>query len=283
MNNLEDVKLFSTLSPDDVKVYKASGVIKPHEISIYDYENESIIPTEDWHKADCHQLNIRKNETTAFYSGKSVFIGKVPEKITQLTKSFELDKSTDRNEVYDRLKNNLDDFIILDSEINRFLESSLLADSSDVTYHNLTISNPGLRTLNFNIIGESRIYTGLHLDKSENKQLGSCHTAKQRLCINLGETRYLYYCPISADKLKNLIEDIDEQDINLDNIIAHYYDHFRDYPITVIEIPFGYYYIAPTDNLIHDGASINHTTFDITLHYLGHFNINPNEGIHELH
>jgi len=61
-----------------------------------------------------------------------------------------------------------------------------------------------------------------------------------------------------------------------------YYDYYKDYPIKVIEMPHGSYYIAPTDNLIHDAGTINHSNFDITLHYLGNFKLNQKH-IYELY
>ncbi len=173
-------------------------------------------------------------------------------------------------------------FITFDNGINAFLKSNLLSTSEDIVFQTLAVSRQGLQTLNFKFIEESMRYTGLHLDRSEDKKLGKCHTAQQRICFNLGETRYLYYCPISADKLKETLEKKVSHEVNFDNIIDLYYEHFKDYPINVVELPFGNFYIAPTDNVIHDGSTINHINPDITLVYLGYFNLNTNEKIYEL-
>lgn len=209
-------------------------------------------------------------------------MGKLPEKILDNIKSFNLEQSKDGKSVYERLKNQSDKFIAFDNRMNAFLKSDLLSASEDIVFHTLAVSRMGMKTLNFRMIEESMRYTGLHLDRSEDKKLGKCYTAQQRICFNLGETRYLYYCPISADKLKEILEKKVSHEVDFDNVIELYYEHFKKCPINVIELPFGHFYIAPTDNVIHDGSTINHINPDITLVYLGHFKLNTNDKIYEL-
>ena len=70
--------------------------------------------------------------------------------------------------------------------------------------------------------------------------------------------------------------------VEFDNILSLYYRFYKKKPVYAVEIPFGHYYIAPTDNLIHDGSSKNHKNFDVTLHYLGNFKINKQYEVYKL-
>ena len=44
-----------------------------------------------------------------------------------------------------------------------------------------------------------------------------------------------------------------------------------DYPVVRIELKPYQYYIAPTDNFIHDGSTLGNKDFDITIVYVGNF------------
>ena len=52
-----------------------------------------------------------------------------------------------------------------------------------------------------------------------------------------------------------------------------FFKYFPDYPVLKIEQKPYEYYIAPTDNCIHDGATLERRSLDIVMTYLGHFKI----------
>jgi len=63
------------------------------------------------------------------------------------------------------------------------------------------------------------------------------------------------------------------EEINLDNIAYLFFKHFPEYPVVkLLQYPYEYY-IAPTDNILHDGSTLGMKTQDVTLIYLGHFNL----------
>ena len=53
---------------------------------------------------------------------------------------------------------------------------------------------------------------------------------------------------------------------------------FPDYPVVRLTIRPGEAYIAPTENLIHDGSTLGMTSPDLALHMIGA--LTPNGKIH---
>jgi hypothetical protein len=51
---------------------------------------------------------------------------------------------------------------------------------------------------------------------------------------------------------------------------------FPTYPVLRLRVKPGEAYIAPTDNLIHDGSSVGKQFPDITIHNLGYFGVAQN-------
>lgn len=71
MKSLYDVKLFTTLLPQDIKTYKSHGVVKAHDISLYEYEDNAIIPLDDWTMSDSISLCDGK-DISEYNLGKSI-------------------------------------------------------------------------------------------------------------------------------------------------------------------------------------------------------------------
>lgn len=64
---------------------------------------------------------------------------------------------------------------------------------------------------------------------------------------------------------------MDPSTINIENISENFFYNFPDYPILKIKQKPFEFYIAPTDNCIHDGSTFDNTELDITITYLGKF------------
>lgn len=50
-----------------------------------------------------------------------------------------------------------------------------------------------------------------------------------------------------------------------------FFEYFPNYPVIRIKQNPYEFYIAPTDNCIHDGSTLNTNSLDIVMTYLGHF------------
>ncbi len=134
------------------------------------------------------------------------------------------------------------------------------------------INPPGLRTTTIN--GASGLHLGLHLDSWYQLPVERRNHAPARLCVNLGhEPRRLLFInlPISvvAQRLAQL-EALPPQAGPTD-LARRFMERFPDEPVIALEIAPGEAYIAPTENLIHDGCTEDMRSADICLTVLGRF------------
>jgi hypothetical protein len=119
-------------------------------------------------------------------------------------------------------------------------------------------------------------YVGLHLDNWYRAELRARENAPNRISINLGLTaRYFLYInlPLAA------IDALTVEQCPLDSRIhdtqhglrAAFMSHFRSYPVVRIRLDPGEGYIAPTENLIHDGTTPDEQGSDVQYRVRGRF------------
>jgi hypothetical protein len=270
MKPSRDIRIFTHLD-ERIQLYKAIGVVDPEMLEIFTYKENSILPNPNW--IDNTIEPIKKQHSRFEEFGMNIFFGKMKTEFISTLQQLDFGTCNDRREVYDYFKNNEPLSIRINNQISEFIQSKIFHNCRDIVFHNLISSDFGKPSLNFELLGNGFYHhTGLHIDRSELLELGNFHLSRQRICINLGETRYLYFSPYSADSLVNEFKQL-KTDITFEDILEMYKVHLRDEPIYVLPIPRGYYYIAPTDNVIHDGSSVHHKTFDVACVYLGHFNV----------
>tara|TARA_B110001450_G_C17606506_1_gene475342 strand:+ start:242 stop:1057 length:816 start_codon:yes stop_codon:yes gene_type:complete len=147
-------------------------------------------------------------------------------------------------------------------------------EQTNIIQHRLYFSDKSLRNNTFN--NHNKEYLGMHLDSYEGQKLNDRNNARNRICINLGlQSRFLlfYRTPIleMARKNNNIT---DNQNIN--EIYTKYMTVQEKEPIFRIEVKPFEYYIAPTENIIHDGSNWPSTSPDINLVFRGKFSYKKN-------
>jgi len=209
----------------------------------------------------------------------SMFYGKLSDNFILLLDKLNLKECEDINDVLSFFKENESLSRQINNQITSFIESTFFQHSYDIKFHTLAITSPGIRSINYieNKNGR-REYTGLHFDRSEIQPFGSFHKSKQRICINLGETRYVYFSPYSANEITSELYK-KYKNVVFEDVLHLYKDHFSKEPIYIMAIPKGHFYIAPSDNVLHDGSSIYHNSYDVCAVFLGNFNIFCENGI----
>lgn len=261
MKILTDVS--QTLEIESCEIIKASKTKFAQN-----YEFNAVIPNGKWKKVS---LDIIDNNFEKFHLGKNIFISKLSDENLTKINSLNLINLKTREEVFYTIQNEIETLSKLNEEINNLTTNGILKHSENISFHKISILKGGEQTINYKIFEQSKLFTGLHIDISEINHFGEFYKSKQRLCINLGEPRFIIFTPITIDEVYKEVHKI--TNLNYDNFMNIYYEHFQHLPIYRIKIPFGFYYISPTDNVVHDGSNINHNGFDITLHYLGNFKL----------
>ncbi len=143
--------------------------------------------------------------------------------------------------------------------------------------HRLACIPKGLRTVTFNP-RENR-YLGLHLDSWEKMTLDELSGVRNRLCINLGrDARYFLYMNLEIKQLQSILKLPNQT--NARSLIQTFLSQFPDYPVIRVKLKPFEAYIAPTENLIHDGSSEDQEFQDVQITLRSYFKVHPiNQGL----
>jgi hypothetical protein len=103
-------------------------------------------------------------------------------------------------------------------------------------------------------------FIGLHIDDLDALPLARRTESTTRLCINLGRSaRYLLFVNLGVARMTGMLADAgggaDFGGLRSTPLIHAFLRRFPDYPVVRLEMRPGEAYIAPTENMIHDGAT----------------------------
>lgn len=147
--------------------------------------------------------------------------------------------------------------------------SQLSTDESQVEILGPTIKSEFFETTAKN--AETDKYIGLHVDNWDGKDLSNRADRRNRISVNCGvEDRYLLFFPF-------LISDVVQQNerimsrSEIREAVRNAVQRHRSTPIVRLRVPSMHLYIAPTENLVHDGQCHSHVAPDITFVSLGKF------------
>lgn len=120
-----------------------------------------------------------------------------------------------------------------------------------------------------------RRYNGLHVDNWDQLDLDSRHLATNRVCINIGEEdRYFLFLPLSLMDIASVLsEEMGPQwepSGRYTLIGRQFMERFPNVPVVRCRLAPGEAYIAPTENLIHDGSSVGQSQIDEQFTVRGH-------------
>lgn len=119
-------------------------------------------------------------------------------------------------------------------------------------------------------------YVGLHVDNWYRAQLGDRENAPNRISINLGVTaRFFLYVNLPLAIIGALAVEQDPFDRRTRDtqhgLRGLFMSHFGSYPVVQVRLEPGEGYIAPTENLIHDGTTPGEKGHDVQFRVRGRF------------
>ncbi len=139
-------------------------------------------------------------------------------------------------------------------------------------------SAPGLPTVTLTDRGnpEREALAGLHLDSWEGSPLRARAFVRNRIGINLSrQERYFLFVNLPLAEMMRALGLREDEDLSEVTLFAghKFLRRFPDYPVVRLALAPFEAYLAPTGNLVHDGASPTGPHPDLALHLLGHFSI----------
>lgn len=263
------ILLYNGISDEIEKQLSINSGVKPsNSIKEIKYLDHSYVPKNDWRQLSQTDFDkIITNDTNSPFH-RTIAIGTLSEDITQAIKQLGLSKCESLFDIDPLLKKS-EDLVI---EINEMLEKYLIEKSSvsRFRFHRITKGQSNRETTTFHFINKEFVqYTGLHIDESRTFTLYTAYKSDNRISINISEeSRYLFFVNLTLRQIDKMMSDLK---MTTSNIVESFLKNYSNYPIIRLEIKPFQYYIAPTDNFIHDGSTLGNKQIDLTIVYTGIF------------
>jgi hypothetical protein len=140
--------------------------------------------------------------------------------------------------------------------------------------------SPGTRCYGVGVNGPDMLTTsidrnidrivGLHVDHWDQLPLTVRATANNRLAVNVGDSTYYFMVvPTTLETMARRLDLPFSDAVDLNVLPNHFMAAFPELPVWRLEIAPGDVYIAPTDNVIHDGSTSGVTTSSRQLVFRG--------------
>jgi hypothetical protein len=118
-------------------------------------------------------------------------------------------------------------------------------------------------------------YLGLHVDTWEDVSMNQRTRSMNRICVNIGkDPRYFLFLPIAVTEIASVManemraSNVPEQDVS--RIGRMFMERFPQLPVVRCRLAPYEAYIAPTENLVHDGSTLGQRDLDQQFTVLGH-------------
>ena len=244
------------------------------------YEDDAYLPKREWRCLSNEENKIISTE--AFNKDyNTIYLGILPIRLQNLFKELNLINCKTEKEVFERIlinKNKVQEVnLLLNEFVDTMSNTSVEFLSIATNFANCESVSVDKRKLPENYTFSDLKFIGLHKDSSNIEMtIYTSNKFGNRLTINLGaDHRYFLFVNLTILQIYNMLrqKNVGKENINNKNICKLFFEYFPDYPILKIKQKPYEYYIAPTDNCIHDGATTQKQSLDIVLTYLGHFKI----------
>lgn len=224
------------------------------DLGVPSYVHDARVPRPDWRIANDHEASTLWSATPAQAHCTVALVRLLG---PELTKLFEK-----RDDIF----SNVDDSETLKHPLVKLLLDALNRKgvlAQRVFSARIGRDNPRLITMTRAVDQDARV--GLHFDRWDSLPVDELNLSSNRVSINLGPSdRYFIYLNRTASGMAELLNRTNmpcRRDVHA--IGPAFMSAFPDYPIVRLRLRPGDAYIAPTENVLHDGSStevagINH-------------------------
>ncbi|MCS3532046.1 hypothetical protein [Chryseobacterium sp. JUb7] len=236
-----------------------------------EYYSNAYLPNMDWRALTDSEYGKISTADADRKMFNTLGVGAIPDQLKDLFKKLDLNECESLFDVPKKFQENE----VLTKQINELTNVFLDEKSLERNYkfHRIARSLPDMQSTTFHHIGENTFrYTGLHIDKSSFFTPHTAYKSGNRISINIStESRYLYFVNLTLRQIYGEVQKKYTEKITSDNIVEQFFTLYPGYPVLRLEIKPYQYYIAPTDNFIHDGTTLGNREFDVTMVYVGVF------------
>jgi len=251
----------------------------PPTIRSLAYEERARIPAEEWRSPTPDERRLLVAESVPEDYGAAISVTKIP---SELLRPFQIlqdaaTASLDRQRILPLVNAPTCTTAVgtIKAYLQRYLEIAPEREDRELK-GGIVVNPPALATVT--VDPRSRKLIGLHLDDWYRLPYDRRHESPNRICINIGhQDRYLLFLNLPIGQVCKVVQATGMK-ISCDNLGGTsvgrlFMTLFPSYPTTRVRIRPGEAYIAPTENIIHDGSSIEMSALDISLSLRGRFRL----------
>jgi hypothetical protein len=139
-----------------------------------------------------------------------------------------------------------------------------------VMYNGVAKNKPGLVAVTYDRSRSARI--GLHVDNWEHTNLDNADFVPNRISINLGpDDRFFLFVNLTLREIQRNLGEQVRPLISKADLVRAFFEQYPNYPVIRVKLKPGEAYIAPTENIIHDGSSVEARDQNSHLTFRGRF------------
>jgi hypothetical protein len=212
------------------------------------YDDDARVPLGPWRDVTVSEANELVATLPSDSLGLLVVLLRLPVEMLRILHQLELDEINTMYGSFDE-----------DNDLQRLLMSyikSLCSVGGDIFFHSLISHPPGLMTVTRD--PTSGVFYGLHVDSWDSPPGQDRARAANRITINVGKVdRTFLFVNLTVDEMAReaQLPPTDLGSTSATNIGRRFLAAFPDYPVVGVRLRPGEAYIAPTDNIMHDGSS----------------------------
>jgi hypothetical protein len=240
------------------------------------YRDRAVVPCGPWRPPERAELALLAAEGRP--AGRGTWISVVPVPQSYLHRSRSLhDASRNSQQTWEQANAYVSRHADMEAMV-RFSAQFSTDQELAVLQKGVRANTPGLPTVTMD--GGSGKLIGLHVDNWFNTPLVGRNESPNRVALNLGsQDRYLLFVNLSLMRIWELVHDVPragpaEPCLKAD-LLDRFWAEFPSYPVVRLRIGPGEAYVAPTENIAHDGSTLDMSTWDIYLTVLGYFAPSP--------
>lgn len=269
------IKVYTYIDADISERFFLSNGTEPMKINSYEkyYKNHIRKAKKPWRELLENELESLILNTFNCDYKSNIGIIKIPESIQELFDSIKVKEVKSYDDLNEIKSNNTINYLQAVDSLNEYFENYLFSNQKihKIGFH-IGMSDKEAATRNKN-----GTYTGFHVDYWDELKLSVIEKATNRICVNLGKNdRYFLFINLTLKQIYSKINVKDKKSfIKYDNqeLLKAFFTLFPNYPVIKMKIKPYEGYIAPTENMIHDGSTEGNYSTDITLTTRGYFNI----------
>ena len=248
------------------------------------YEDDAIIPRAGWRDPTVADRKTLIAESCPSFSGNAISVLRLPSELLDPFRPLRIAAAKYRSrEMFLPIIGSEDCSRATDAVI-AYLQDRL-AEKGTHPLGGLQIDRwistrpPGLQTLTVNPATHARV--GLHIDSwdEHDLELGRREYSPNRVCINLGsEDRFFVYLNTPIGQMYKAVKRKSKSsicDYGPSAIATEFMRSFPSHPVVRLRLRPGEAYVAPTENIVHDGSSIDMNAMDVALLIRGRFSLLP--------